>query len=177
MSTPQNMKERNIGALVYYKPAYGLKLLRNEIIGSERFDYAFKKYIQDWAYKHPTPEDFFKAIENGTGENLNWFWRGWFVNNWQMDQSIKSVSYVNNNPKFGALITIENLEKLPMPVTVEATTVSGKKIRKKLPVEIWERNTVWQFKIPTAESLQSVQIDPDMVMPDKNPDNNSWKAN
>ncbi|WP_244294489.1 M1 family metallopeptidase [Sphingobacterium siyangense] len=177
MSTPQNMKERNIGALVYYKPAYGLKLLRNEIIGPERFDYAFKKYIQEWAYKHPTPEDFFKAIENGAGENLNWFWRGWFVNNWQMDQGIKSVSYVNNEPKFGALVTVENLEKLPMPVIVEATTVSGKKIRKKLPVEIWERNDVWQFKIPTTEPLQSVQLDPDMVMPDKNPDNNSWKAN
>ncbi|WP_220700123.1 M1 family metallopeptidase [Sphingobacterium puteale] len=177
MSTPQNMKERNIGALVYYKPAYGLKLLRNEIIGKERFDYAFKKYIQEWAYKHPTPEDFFKAIENGTGESLNWFWRGWFVNNWQMDQAIKSVSYVNNQPMLGALITVENLEKLPMPIIVEATTVSGKKIRKKLPVEVWERNNVWQFKIPTGEALLSVQLDPDDVMPDKNPDNNTWKAN
>jgi len=177
MSTPQNMKERNIGALVYYKPAYGLKLLRNEIIGKERFDYAFKKYIQEWAFKHPTPEDFFKAIENGTGENLNWFWRGWFVNNWQMDQAIKTVSYVNNQPMLGALVTVENLEKLPMPIIVEATTVSGKKIRKKLPVEIWERNNVWQFKIATNEALQSVQLDPDDVMPDKNPDNNTWKAN
>lgn len=58
MNTPQNMDERNIGILLYYKPAYGLKLLRNEIIGKERFDFAFKKYISDWAYKHPTPEDF-----------------------------------------------------------------------------------------------------------------------
>lgn len=73
MNTPQSMDERNIGILLYYKPAYGLKLLRNEIIGAERFDYAFKKYISDWAYKHPTPEDFFRSMENGTGENLNWF--------------------------------------------------------------------------------------------------------
>lgn len=87
MNTPQSMDERNIGILLYYKPAYGLKLLRNEIIGAERFDYAFKKYISDWAYKHPTPEDFFRSMENGTGENLNWFWRGWFLNNWRLDQA------------------------------------------------------------------------------------------
>lgn len=156
MNTPQSMDERNIGILLYYKPAYGLKLLRNEIIGAERFDYAFKKYISDWAYKHPTPEDFFRSMENGTGENLNWFWRGWFLNNWRLDQAINKVTYIKNDPKLGSVITVQNLEKLPMPVVVEATTVSGKKIRKKLPVEIWERNQSFDFKIDSKEPLISV---------------------
>ena len=176
MNTPQNMNERNIGILVYYKPAYGLKLLRNEIIGKERFDFAFKKYISDWAYKHPTPEDFFRSIENGTGENLNWFWRGWFINNWQVDQAISQVSYLKNDPSQGAIITVQNLEKLPMPVVIEATTASGKKIRKKLPVEIWERNQSFDFKIDSKEPLVSVQLDPDHVFPDHVPENNSWTA-
>ncbi|UIR57200.1 M1 family metallopeptidase [Sphingobacterium sp. SRCM116780] len=176
MTTPQNMNEGNIGILLYYKPAYGLKLLRNQIIGKERFDFAFKKYIADWAYKHPTPEDFFRSMENGTGENLNWFWRGWFVNNWQLDQAITKVNYLNNDPKQGAVITVENLEKLPMPVVIEATTVSGQKIRKKLPVEIWERNKSFDFKIDSKEPLQSVQLDPDKVFPDHDPENNTWTS-
>jgi hypothetical protein len=176
MNTPQSMDERNIGILLYYKPAYGLKLLRNEIISPERFDFAFKKYISDWAYKHPTPEDFFRSIENGTGENLNWFWRGWFLNNWRLDQAINKVTYIKNDPKLGAVITVQNLEKLPMPVVVEATTVSGKKIRKKLPVEIWERNQSFDFKIDSKEPLISVQLDPDKVFPDHVPENNIWTA-
>lgn len=176
MNTPQSMDERNIGILLYYKPAYGLKLLRNEIIGPKRFDFAFKKYISDWAYKHPTPEDFFRSIENGTGENLNWFWRGWFLNNWRLDQAINNVTYIKNDPKLGAVITVQNLEKLPMPVVVEATTVSGKKIRKKLPVEIWERNQSFDFKIDSKEPLISVQLDPDKVFPDHVPENNIWTA-
>lgn len=176
MNTPQSMDERNIGILLYYKPAYGLKLLRNEIIGAERFDYAFKKYISDWAYKHPTPEDFFRSMENGTGENLNWFWRGWFLNNWRLDQAINKVTYIKNDPKLGSVITVQNLEKLPMPVVVEATTVSGKKIRKKLPVEVWERNQSFDFKIDSKEPLISVQLDPDKVFPDHVPENNIWTA-
>lgn len=176
MNTPQSMDERNIGILLYYKPAYGLKLLRNEIIGHERFDFAFKKYIADWAYKHPTPEDFFRAMENGTGENLNWFWRGWFLNNWRLDQALSNVTYVKNEPKLGAVVTVQNLEKLPMPVVVEATTISGKKIRKKLPVEIWERNRSFDFKIDSKEPLISVELDPDKVFPDHIPENNTWNA-
>lgn len=175
-NSPQNMRERNLGTLVYYKPAYALKLLREEIIGRERFDRAFKKYIENWAFKHPTPDDFFRTIENETGENLNWFWRGLFQHNWQMDQAISEVRYVEMDPAQGAYITVQNLEKLPMPIEVEATTESGKIIKVKLPVEIWERNTFWTFRLPSTEKLTQVKIDPREIYPDINPDNNVWKA-
>ncbi|WP_093363656.1 M1 family metallopeptidase [Sphingobacterium wenxiniae] len=175
MSSPQNMKERNIGILVYYKPGFGLRLLRDEIIGAERFDKAFRNYIAAWAYKHPTPDDFFRTMENETGENLSWFWRGWFQNNWKLDQAISNVDYENFDAKNGARITIENLQKLPMPVVIEATTESGKKVRKKLPVEVWQRNQTWTFKLDTTEPLTKVVIDPDQVYPDINPDNNVWQ--
>lgn len=176
MSSPQNMRERHIGYLAYYKPAYALRILREEIIGPERFDVAFRKYIEYWAYKHPTPNDFFRTIENETGENLNWFWRGMFKHNWQMDQGIAEVRYVELDASKGALITVENLGKLPMPVEVEAITESGKKITSKLPVEVWERNRVWTFKLNSTEKLTSVRLDPRNVYPDINPENNSWKA-
>lgn len=175
LSAPANMKESNIGSLLYFKPAVGLNLLRNQILGEERFDLAFKTYIQRWAYKHPTPEDFFRTIENVAGENLNWFWRGWFINNWQLDQAVKEVKYVSDDPSKGVLITIDNLEKLPMPVILDIKTVSGKTTRVKLPVEIWERNTSWTFKAPVNEAVESVIIDPDKVFPDINPANNSGK--
>lgn len=176
INSPQTMKERNIGYLVYYKPAHALHLLRDEIIGRDRFDKAFQKYIERWAYKHPSPNDFFRTIENETGENLNWFWRSMFQNNWQLDQAITEVRYVELDASKGAIITIENLDKMPMPVEIEATTVSGKKHRVKLPVEIWERNNKWTFKLPSTEKLTQVQLDPRNVYPDINPDNNTWKS-
>ena len=88
-------------------------------------------------FKHPTPDDFFRTMENASGESLQWFWRGWFLNNWRLDVAVKDVQYVDDNPAKGALITIENLEKMAMPVTLEIRTVSGKITRVKLPVEIW----------------------------------------
>ncbi len=60
----------------YFKGAYGMVLLREQILGPERFDWAFRKYIRDWAFKHPSPSDFFREMESEGGEDLSWFWRG-----------------------------------------------------------------------------------------------------
>ncbi|MDB5132209.1 MAG: peptidase [Mucilaginibacter sp.] len=174
MSQPANLKERNTGTLLYSKPSAGLVLLREQILGPERFDFAFRTYINKWAFKHPTPDDFFRTIENAGGENLQWFWRGWFMNNWRLDVAVRDVKYISDDPTRGALITIDNLEKMAMPVILEIKTVSGKTDRVKLPVEIWERNSSWTFKYPSAEEIQSVTYDPDKVLPDYNPDNNVW---
>ena len=175
LTVPDNTKEPNTGTLLYNKPAAGLTLLREQVLGAQRFDLAFRTYINRWAYKHPTPDDFFRTMENVSGENLNWFWRSWILNNWRLDQAVKEVKYVKDDPKQGAVITIINNEKMPMPVIMEIKTVSGKTERIKLPVEIWERNTSWTFIYPSAEELQTVVIDPDHMMPDVDTDNNTWK--
>lgn len=174
MSSPDNMKESSIGLLAYYKPAIALGILREHIVGKERFDRAFKTYIDRWAYKHPSPDDFFRTIENVTGENLNWFWRGWILNNWKLDQAVVDLKYVKNDFKEGALITIENLEKMAMPVILEIKTKSGKVSRLKLPAEIWERNIRFTFTYPSTEEIVSIVSDPDKVFPDSNPVNNTW---
>ena len=171
-----NMKEDNSGMLIYLKPALGLLMLRNQILGEERFDRALRAYIRSWAFKHPTPDDFFRTIENVAGEDLSWFWRGWFLKNWKMDQAITNVSYNKNNPQNGALITIANLQKVPMPVIVEVTTKAGEVSRIKLPVEIWKRGAEWKFLFPSKEELATVTLDPDHVLPDCNTSNNSWKV-
>ena len=175
-TSPDNVKERNLGVLAYYKPSMGLVLLREQILGPERFDEAFTAYIDRWAYKHPTPDDFFRTMENVAGEDLRWFWRSWFINSWKLDQAVTGVKYVKNDPAQGAIITIENLEQMPMPVVIELKTKSGNVTRKTLPVEIWKRNVSWEFKVDTTEELTKVVIDPDYVLPDVNSLNNKWRA-
>ena len=173
-TAPDNLKERNLGLLAYYKPGAGLEMLREHILGEERFDEAFTEYINRWAYKHPTPDDFYRTMENVSGEELSWFWRGWFVHNWKLDQAINKVKYEDGDPSKGAIVTIENLQQMPMPVTLEFTTESGAKTRHTLPVEIWKRNKKWTFKYDSSEPLKSVVIDPDYVLPDVDSSNNRW---
>jgi hypothetical protein len=170
-----NLKERNNGTLLYSKPSAGLVLLREQVLGAERFDFAFQTYIKRWAFKHPTPDDFFRTIENAAGESLQWFWRGWFANTWRLDVAVRSVKYVDSTDfSKGAMITLDNLEKMAMPVILEIKTKSGKTDRIKLPVEIWERNASWVFKYPSTEEIESVTYDPDKVLPDYNAANNTW---
>lgn len=176
MTAPDGMKEQNLGLLAYEKPSIGLVMLREQILGKEKFDRAFKIYTERWAFKHPTPDDFFRTMENVSGEDLNWFWRAWFVNNWKLDQGITKIKYLKNEPKNGALISIENLEKMAMPVVLEIKTKTGNVSRMNLPVEIWQRNTSWVFKTNSTEEIATITLDPDHKMPDINPSNNVWTA-
>lgn len=170
-----NLKERNNGTLLYSKPSAGLVMLREQILGKERFDFAFRTYINRWAFKHPTPDDFFRTMENAAGESLQWFWRGWFANNWRLDVGVRSVRYTDStNFNKGAIITLDNLEKMAMPVVLEIKTKSGKTDRVNLPAEIWERNTSWSFHYPSTEEIESVTYDPDKVLPDYNSSNDVW---
>jgi len=174
MLTPDGMKEQNIGIQLYGKPGAGLDILRNHVLGADRFDYAFTSYIKNWAYKHPMPEDFFRAMENAAGEDLSWFWRGWILENWKMDQAVTSVTKGKNG---GYDITVANLEQLPMPIILEVKTKSGKTELVKLPVDVWMRNKAWTINYPTAEEVVSVRLDPNNELPDANPDNNFWRKN
>ena len=177
MLSPDAMKEKNIGVNLYSKPGWGLDILRNEVLGAERFDYAFRKYIEQWAFKHPTPFDFFRSMENGAGEDLSWFWRGWFMENWKLDQALTNVSEKKREGKSIYSITVSNLEQMPMPIILEFTKKSGKKERLKLPVDVWMRNNSWVVPYSTDEELIGIELDPDKVLPDINSKNNSWKKN
>lgn len=176
MLTPDAMKEANIGVNLYSKPAWGLNILRDHVIGADRFDYAFRKYVENWAFKHPSPNDFFRAMENGAGEDLSWFWKGWFLENWKTDQGITAVKAETKGAAIvGYDIVVSNLEQMPMPVIIEVKTKSGKTDVLKLPVDIWMRNTSWTVNYPTTEEVVSVTLDPNHVLPDVNPTNNTWK--
>ena len=147
-------------------------MLRENILGEARFDKALREYIKRWAFKHPAPDDFFRTMENISGEELNWFWRGWFLNKWKIDQAIKSAKYVNGDFTKGVTIKIENIGQLPMPVNMDIKFKDGTTQNVKLPVEIWKRNSEWTFEVPTQKEIVSVQLDPKGTVPDANPSDN-----
>jgi hypothetical protein len=91
MSNSENII--GFGPNAYTKPATGLNILRETIMGRELFDYAFKQYTRRWAFKHPEPADFFRTMEDASGEDLDWFWRGWFYGTDPCDISLDSVKY------------------------------------------------------------------------------------
>ncbi|MEP7372246.1 MAG: M1 family metallopeptidase [Chitinophagaceae bacterium] len=103
MSNSENII--GFGPNAYTKPATGLNMLRETIMGRELFDYAFKEYAKRWAFKHPEPADFFRTMEDASGEDLDWFWRGWFYGTDPCDISLDSVKYAK--PDLAAITTEE----------------------------------------------------------------------
>ncbi len=176
MTAADNFKGKDTHPVSYFKTAFGLVLLREIILDPKRFDFAFRNYTQNWAYKHPTPNDFFNAIENGAGEDLTWFWKGWFLNNYQLDQAVTAVKYIKNDPKNGALITLENKAKMVMPILMSVTDINGKAYHIKRPVEIWKKGKVWTLKLDTSVKIKKVELDAQHRLPDINRANNVWKA-
>ena len=172
MTAADAMPEKYRHPITYFKTALGLVLLREQILGTDRFDYAFKNYTQNWAFKHPQPDDFFRSMENGAGEDLGWFWKGWFYKNWAFDIGITKATYVNNDPKLGLKITVLNIAPMAFPVTIEALLKDGSKQRLKLPIETWQQQKSITLTIPTTSEVISITADPDAVLPDANRKNN-----
>ena len=176
MTAADAIKEKYRHPIAYFKPAFGLVLLREQILGKDRFDYAFRQYIRNWAYKHPRPDDFFRSMENGGGEDLSWFWKGWFYNNWKLDLAIYDVQYQKTGAKRSIRITVANLEKMAMPFTVEITLKDGSKQRQTFPVETWLQNKAITFEMPVTQDVVQVVVDPNGVLPDLDRGNNVWKV-
>ena len=101
MTNSENIVDYFMNA--YQKPATALNILRETIMGRELFDYAFKEYCRRWAFKHPTPADFFRSMEDASGVDLDWFWRGWFYGIDAVDISLDSIKWykvdLENNPE------------------------------------------------------------------------------
>ncbi|WP_426671821.1 M1 family metallopeptidase [Mucilaginibacter sp. McL0603] len=174
MTAADAVPEKYRHPIEYFKPAFGLVLLREQILGKDRFDYAFKNYIRKWAYKHPQPDDFFRSMDNGAGEDLSWFWKGWFYNNLKLDLELVGAEYVDNDPKKGLQVSVINLEAMAMPFTVEVVLKDGSKQRMQIPVEAWLQNKLINFTVPTTQEVTKVTIDPDAALPDINRGNNGF---
>ncbi|MEZ2417808.1 M1 family metallopeptidase [Luteibacter sp. RCC_6_2] len=160
------VKEKYRHPATYFKAALGLVLLREQIVGPERFDPAFRKYIATWAYKHPSPSDFFRLMESETGEDLGWFWRGWFENNWQLDMAVTKVD--------GSNVTVENRDQLVMPATLRVTFDDKTTRDIRVPVETWQQHKSFEVSVPGGRKVVRAQIDPDHAIPDRDRSNDTW---
>ncbi len=158
----------------YFKTAFGLKLLREDILGPERFDPAFRRFIADWAYKHPKPADFFRTMESEGGEDLSWFWRGWLFETWRHDLAVDAVTYVDGDPAKGARIAVSNRGQLVLPAKMRITFKDGASRDVAIPAETWIHSGAHTFAVEAGQPITSVVIDPDHDLPDQDRSNNRW---
>lgn len=167
---PDVAKSSNLAFTAYYKPATGLIMLREYILGHERFDNAFRAYIKAWAFKHPQPTDFYNCMENAAGENLNWFWRGWFIENGNINLGISNVSEYSDS----TIITFTNKGDFPMPVVFKIVYEDDSQEIRTLPVEVWQRENEWKYLIKSPKKIRAIDIDPGRFIPDIDASDNSW---
>jgi hypothetical protein len=111
-----------LGPNAYAKPATALNILRETILGRERFDFAFKEYAKRWMFKRPMPADFFRSMEDASGTDLDWFWRGWFYGNEHVDISLEKLTQFNidtKNPDIEKPIQKKAKEEEPVTLSME----------------------------------------------------------
>lgn len=161
--------------VAYFKSALGLVLLREQILGPERFDPAFKGYIATWAYRHPSPSDFFRYMESASGEDLTWWWRGWYFENWQLDLGVRDAAYVDGDAAKGLKVALESRQKLVMPATLRIDYADGSHEDRRVPVEAWMQSGTPSITLPTTKAVARLAIDPDAKLPDADRANNAFE--
>ena len=191
----------SFGNNAYGKPATALWILRETIMGKELFDHAFATYSKRWKFKHPTPADFFRTMEDASAMDLDWFWRGWFYStdvtdigvkgvkkfftsknddgsvNFNEDKS-KGLSFDKKQSKYHYEITYNKPGGLVMPIIVEFTYNDGSKERKTYPAQIWRYNDKEITKVfSSKKQIKSIVIDPDLETADVDTSNNSFPKN
>ncbi|GMV24993.1 MAG: peptidase [Phycisphaerae bacterium] len=174
MDTPADrIRDGRLGTLQYAKPATMLVLLREVVLGPDRFDAAFRQYIRAWAFKSPRPADFIRCMENGAGADLAWFWRGWIYGTGTLDQAVTSAEFVESSQH--CRVVFENKGELVMPLTYRVTYHDGSSEDRLVPVEAWYTRTTftasWDSK---GKEPSKVEIDPESRLPDTERENNIW---
>jgi hypothetical protein len=148
----------------YQKPALMMQTLRYEVLGKERFDYAFREYIKVWAFKHPTPGDFFRLMRDASGMDLDWFWRDWIFTTARLDQAVDSVGTEK--------IYLSNRGSMTLPLEMDITYADGSTERVKLPVEMWNLGTRFGYRTRLGKEVRRVVVDPRRALPDVDRSNN-----
>jgi aminopeptidase N len=162
-----------LGLLQYEKTGLGLQILREYVLGPERFDFAFRTYIQRWAWKSPRPADFFRTMEDASGADLAWFWRGWFLENATLDQAVEDVTQASE--RRGARLRFANRSRMVLPLEFTVNYADGTSEMRKMPVESWYRSDRLDVRLDKKVAVQSVEIDPLDKLPDVDRKNNAWK--
>jgi hypothetical protein len=174
MTPPDRIDGRALGALAYRKPGALLLALRDNVAGRAAFDRAFREYIRRWAFKHPAPADFFRTVENVTGEDLNWYWRAFWYTTDVLDMGVDNVTMRQQEGQNYAVVTLRRNSSVPFPVRLRLRFADSSIQDVALPVEVWSRGERYDAVVPVKGQVVGARLWPDGVVPDWNERNDVW---
>ncbi len=167
---------RLLGAIEYDKTSVGLQLLRQEILGPAAFDDAFRAYIRRWAFKHPTPADFYRTMNDVSGKQLDWFWREWFEEAVSFDQAVDTVATKQAADTMLVGVAFGNRARGIEPIRARFTFSDGSTQEFDYPAEVWSTNTrryIREYAF-VGKRLTKIELDPDHRLVDDDRSNNTW---
>jgi len=173
---PDRIEPQLLGENAYVKTAVGLALLRDEILGPAAFDDAFREYTRRWAFKHPSPADFYRTMENVSGRRLDWFFRQWFIENPHFDVAVDSVRQKQVGDIDSVQVFYGNHARGVLPLHARFTFSDGSTENFDYPAEIWSTDEVnydrlYGFK---GKKITKIELDPDKRSVDTDRSNNVW---
>ena len=152
----------------YQKPALMMQTLRYHVLGKARFDAAFQAYLKAWAFKHPTPDDFFRLMRDESGRDLDWFWHDWIYTTNRPDPAVVAIT----NADSGSSVTLENKGTMQLPVYLTLSYADGSHEAVTLPVEMWNLGPTYVYRVAGKKRVVKAEIDPAGSLPDTDRSNN-----
>ncbi len=173
---PDRIEPQLLGENAYVKTAVGLALLRDEILGPAAFDDAFREYTRRWAFRHPSPADFYRTMENVSGRRLDWFFREWFIENPHFDVAVDSVRQKQVGDIDSVQVFYGNHARGVLPLHARFTFSDGSTENFDYPAEIWSTDEVNYDRLYgfNGKKITKIEIDPDKRSMDTDRSNNVW---
>lgn len=177
MTMPDHVEAAALGAIGYRKPGAVLLTLRNHVVGAEAFDRAMREYVRRWAYKHPTPGDFFRTVENVSGQELGWYWRSFWYTTDVLDIAVVGATTRTANGETIATVTLRRLTSVPFPPVLRLKLADGSVRDVRAPVDLWARPATGdrvEVSVAVPAAVTGVRLWPSGTVPDFNATNDSW---
>ncbi len=174
LTPPDRIDAGALGAIGYRKPGAVLLALRDNVIGRETMDRAMREYVHRWAFKHPTPGDFFRTVENVSGEDLSWFWHAFWYTTDVLDIGVDSVDMRTVGGQQLAAIALTKHTSVPFPVAFRVKYADGSTEDFRFPVQVWNIGNHYIATILARGRVVGVHLWPDPNVPDWNPGNDQW---
>lgn len=174
MTPPDRIDAAALGAIGYRKPGAVLLALRDNVIGRDAMDRAMREYARRWAFKHPSPADFFRTIESVSGADLSWFWNAFFYGTDVLDIAIDGVAMRQGAGEQTAEIHLRRVTAVPFPVTVRLRLSDNSTQDVRLPVDIWAHTDRYTARVSVPRPVIGARLWPDPNVPDWNHGNDVW---
>jgi len=174
MTPPDQIDAGALGAIGYRKPGAVMLALRDNVVGRATFDRAMREYTQRWAFKHPSPGDFFRTVENVSGTDLGWYWRAFWYSTDVLDIGIDNVTMRQQEGQNYAVVALRRNTSIPFPVRIRLLFNDNTTQDVTVPVEVWAQHTRFEAVLAVKGPVIGARLWPDGVVPDWNATNDAW---